>query len=93
MMMMGYPTYTNDFQARQMYDALGNHWASTLISFLALLCAPIPFLFHRYGPQIRARSKFAASEAVEEIVKQAEEVIDQKQRQASIQPKQKIEIV
>lgn len=42
-----------------MYDNLDNQWAGTLIAFLALICVPIPFLFYRYGPAIRAKSKFA----------------------------------
>lgn len=42
-----------------MYDNLNNQWASTLIAFLSLICVPIPFLFYRYGPAIRAKSKFA----------------------------------
>jgi hypothetical protein len=43
----------------QMYDALGIHWASTIPAFLALVCVPMPFLFYKYGPQIRERCKYA----------------------------------
>ncbi|POY72513.1 hypothetical protein BMF94_4339 [Rhodotorula taiwanensis] len=46
---------------RQMFSKLGNQWALTLIAFLALIMAPIPFVFYRYGPAIRARSTFAPS--------------------------------
>ncbi|ROT35046.1 polyamine transporter 3 [Sodiomyces alkalinus F11] len=52
---------------RQMYDRLGYQWASTLISFLALACCAIPFLFWRYGARIRARSKYAYSGDDEEM--------------------------
>ncbi|CAJ2504349.1 Uu.00g117430.m01.CDS01 [Anthostomella pinea] len=44
----------------QMYGNLGIHWASMVPAFLALVCVPFPFLFFKYGPQIRARCKFAA---------------------------------
>ncbi|TFK32378.1 MFS polyamine transporter [Crucibulum laeve] len=43
----------------QMFTNLGVNWASTLIGLLALLFAPSPFLFYKYGPSIRGRSKFA----------------------------------
>nr|AOR51665.1 MFS multidrug resistance transporter [Phaffia rhodozyma] len=42
-----------------MYQNLGNAWASALVAFLSLACAPMPFLFYRYGAKIRARSKFS----------------------------------
>jgi|SRR6266702_1252733 len=45
----------------QMYEGMGVNWASTLIGGVALLLLPIPFLFYKYGPRIRARSKFAPS--------------------------------
>lgn len=50
----------------QMYASLGIHWASSVPAFLALVCVPFPFLFHRYGPAIRTRCRFA-SEAKEEL--------------------------
>ncbi|KIY65609.1 MFS general substrate transporter [Cylindrobasidium torrendii FP15055 ss-10] len=43
----------------QMYHNLGVNWASTLIAFIAVLLAPMPFLFFRYGARIRMKSKFA----------------------------------
>ncbi|KAG6860817.1 hypothetical protein C0995_007318 [Termitomyces sp. Mi166 len=43
----------------QMFENLGVNWASTLLGLLGLLLAPSPFLFYRYGPQIRLRSRFA----------------------------------
>ncbi|EMR66160.1 putative fluconazole resistance protein 1 protein [Eutypa lata UCREL1] len=47
----------------QMYDALGIHWASSIPAFLALACLPFPFLFYKYGEQIRLRCKFASEAA------------------------------
>lgn len=46
-----------------MYQNLGIHWASSVPAFLALACVPFPFLFYRYGAQIRSRCKFAAQAA------------------------------
>lgn len=46
--------------AIQMYDALTYKWANTLMALLATIMAPVPFVLFRYGPQLRARSKFAS---------------------------------
>lgn len=43
----------------QMYDRLGDQWASSLIAFISLACCAIPFLFWQYGARIRTRSKYA----------------------------------
>lgn len=43
-----------------MYRALGIHWASSIPAFVSVFCLPIPFLFYKYGPAIRARCRFAA---------------------------------
>ncbi|KAI9727718.1 MAG: MFS siderochrome iron transporter 1 [Chrysothrix sp. TS-e1954] len=43
----------------QMYNSLGIHWASSIPAFLALACAPLPFLFYTYGAAIRSKSKYA----------------------------------
>ncbi|KUJ21872.1 MFS general substrate transporter [Mollisia scopiformis] len=47
----------------QMYKNLGNQWASSIPAFLLLGCLPFPFLFHRYGPQIRSKCKYASESA------------------------------
>lgn len=47
-------------------------WACTLIAFLALICAPIPFVFYKYGKTIRGWSKYAPSdEEVREMMARA----------------------
>ncbi|KAF8900698.1 MFS polyamine transporter [Gymnopilus junonius] len=43
----------------QMFTNLKVNWASTLIGLIALLFVPCPFLFKKYGPRIRTKSKFA----------------------------------
>ncbi|KAL1410858.1 hypothetical protein Q8F55_001801 [Vanrija albida] len=50
----GFPLF-----ASQMYERLGTQWASCLLAFLALVMAPIPFVLIKYGPALRARSKFS----------------------------------
>lgn len=46
----------------QMYDRLGDQWASTLLAFIGLGCCAIPFVFFFYGARIRAHSHYAYSE-------------------------------
>ncbi|CAK7271059.1 hypothetical protein SEPCBS57363_004421 [Sporothrix epigloea] len=45
----------------QMYHKLGDQWASSLLAFLTVAMLPFPFLFYKYGKQIRSRSKFAVT--------------------------------
>ncbi|KAF2849323.1 MFS general substrate transporter [Plenodomus tracheiphilus IPT5] len=39
-----------------MYEAMGYGWGNSMLGFIALSLTPIPFLFIKYGEQIRARS-------------------------------------
>lgn len=39
----------------QMYRKLGLQWASWLLAFISLAMIAIPFLFYRYGKQLRAK--------------------------------------
>lgn len=48
------PLYT-----KYMFEALGVGGGGSLIGGVATLLAPIPFIFYKYGEQIRRRSKFA----------------------------------
>jgi len=50
--------------AFRMYAAAGIHWASMVPALLALICVPLPFLFFKFGPKIRARCKYAAESDV-----------------------------
>ncbi|KAJ5484966.1 drug/proton antiporter YHK8 [Penicillium diatomitis] len=43
----------------QMYNNLGFNWATTLLAFLTLAMLPFPYIFFRYGPNIRKKSRFA----------------------------------
>ena len=55
-----------------MYNQLTFRWASTLFGILASLLAIVPFVLFAYGPQIRARSRFARNLAQKEA--EAEEL-------------------
>jgi hypothetical protein len=46
------------FAARPMYNSLGVPWACSLLGFLSVLMAVIPFVFIWKGESIRARSEF-----------------------------------
>ncbi|ORY77417.1 major facilitator superfamily domain-containing protein, partial [Protomyces lactucae-debilis] len=41
---------------RQLYENLGNMWASALLAFIVLAMLPLPFLFYVKGEKIRAKS-------------------------------------
>ncbi|GAA5981253.1 hypothetical protein JCM10908_004039 [Rhodotorula pacifica] len=43
----------------QMYNGLGYQWASFLAGCIALVLAATPWILFRFGPTIRARSRFA----------------------------------
>jgi hypothetical protein len=44
-----------------MYDHLTFPWASTLVGFIALAFAVVPWLLIKYGEKLRARSSIAVS--------------------------------
>ncbi|KAL7806285.1 major facilitator superfamily domain-containing protein [Trichoderma aethiopicum] len=44
---------------RQMFEGMHIEWAATLLGCVALVLAPIPFVFYFYGAKIRAKSKIA----------------------------------
>ncbi|OJJ70363.1 hypothetical protein ASPBRDRAFT_44517 [Aspergillus brasiliensis CBS 101740] len=41
-----------------LYDGLGVPWGSSLLGFFALAFAPLPWVFYRFGPRIRLKSKY-----------------------------------
>lgn len=43
----------------QLYEAMGVHWATTMLALLVAAFIPMPVLFYKYGERIRAQSKFA----------------------------------
>ncbi|KFA78815.1 hypothetical protein S40288_05492 [Stachybotrys chartarum IBT 40288] len=67
----------------QMYDRLGDQWASTLLAFLSLACCGIPFLFWKFGARIRARSKFAYAGDEEDEESSSDDIEKAKKGQSS----------
>lgn len=58
---------------RQMFSALGVGGGGSLVGGVAALLAVIPFMFYKFGKQIRIRSKFAPTKAKQELRQQDEE--------------------
>lgn len=67
----GFPLF-----AVQMYDRLNPRWASTLLGFIAILLAPIPFVLYRFGPFLRQKSKYAPTKPHQVKAAQLEEKKD-----------------
>ncbi|TKA63383.1 hypothetical protein B0A55_12183 [Friedmanniomyces simplex] len=42
----------------QMYQRLGIGWATSLLGFISLAMVGIPFVFFKFGPRIRANSRY-----------------------------------
>ena len=42
----------------QMYEKLGINWASSLLGFVSVALLPVPWLFYKFGPRIRAHSRY-----------------------------------
>lgn len=54
----------------QMFTALGVGGGGSLVAGVATLLAAIPFLFYKYGKQIRLRSKFAPTSKEEQAMEE-----------------------
>ncbi|ETN46113.1 uncharacterized protein HMPREF1541_00297 [Cyphellophora europaea CBS 101466] len=62
------PLFTN-----QMFKALGVGGGGSLVGGVALLLAPIPFVFYKYGESIRVKSKFAPTKPAKAAAKSDDE--------------------
>ncbi|TNY19034.1 major facilitator superfamily domain-containing protein [Rhodotorula diobovata] len=49
-----FPLFVN-----QWFSAMGVNWACSLIGFVALVIAPAPFFFYKFGWKLRQKSRFA----------------------------------
>ncbi|CCM05490.1 uncharacterized protein FIBRA_07711 [Fibroporia radiculosa] len=47
-----------------MYANIGDGWACSVFAFLVTACMPIPYLFYKYGPWLRAHSKWALQDTI-----------------------------
>ena len=45
-----------------MFNGMGYQYAGLLLSLVATLAAPLPFILFKYGERIRAKSKYASSD-------------------------------
>lgn len=54
----------------QMYERLKIGWATSIFAFIALLMAPFPFIFAKWGPSFRARSPYGYHAYFKEIAAQ-----------------------
>lgn len=45
----------------QMFQKLGVQWAASLLGFLSIVLACMPFVFYRWGPALRKRSAYSSS--------------------------------
>jgi len=59
----------------QMFQRLGVQWAGTLLGFLSLGLATLPFVFYVVGPKLRARSAYLVRGQVGEMEERAGEAI------------------
>jgi MFS family permease len=44
--------------ASHLYNRLGVAWATSFLGFVTAAMIPVPLLFYKYGPRIRAKSRF-----------------------------------
>lgn len=51
MVVVGIPFYRN----------MGPHWTVTILACLSLLLTPMPYVFYKFGPRIRMRSRFISA--------------------------------
>jgi hypothetical protein len=70
--------------ARPMYSTLGIHWAGSLLAFISLGMAVIPFVFIRYGDRIRANSRFCQYLKEVDEKEAAEEERDRRQSEMEL---------
>lgn len=67
---------------------MGYRWASGLVAFVAFACTPMPFIFYKYGPAIRKKSRYAPDVPAAKPVAPADteekrDVIEEKQPQVA----------
>ena len=50
----GFPLFSE-----RLFDSQGYQWGGSILAFLAIALAPIPFILIRYGPSLRQKSPWA----------------------------------
>ena len=51
----------------QLVEAIGFDWTCSLLAFVALVLGPVPWVFFRFGPGLRAKSTYVPHIAVDAI--------------------------
>jgi MFS transporter, DHA1 family, multidrug resistance protein len=64
-----------------MFEGIGVEWGMTLLGCVAALFIPMPFILHKYGKKIRAKSKFAPAPDVQQDKRRDEEARGQQEEQ------------
>lgn len=59
---------------------MGYQYAGLLLSLVASLAIPLPYLLFRFGERIRAKSKFASSNEALEKERTTDENVDERPR-------------
>lgn len=44
------------------YENLGVQYTVTILACISVVCTPVPYVFYKYGPAIRRRSRYAPTE-------------------------------
>ncbi len=55
--------------ARPMYEAIGVHWAMTLLGCIAAALTPGPYVLYKFGRQLRKKSHYAKTDVGEDLTK------------------------
>ncbi|KAK9479389.1 major facilitator superfamily domain-containing protein [Lipomyces japonicus] len=58
----GFPLFTI-----QMYEKMGIDWATTFYAFVGLVLLPLPWVFHKFGPRLRQRSRYNVKQELDEL--------------------------
>lgn len=53
--------------SHRMYETLGSAWATSILGFFAVAMAPLPYVFYKFGPNLRRRSKFHQKTVREDV--------------------------
>lgn len=61
-----------------MFRGIGLHWAASVPGFIAVACAPLPFVFYKFGPRIREGSRYASKADADTMALREEKKEDKK---------------
>ncbi|KAI0363222.1 MFS general substrate transporter [Pilatotrama ljubarskyi] len=70
--------------AHSVIDALGTKWGVTVFAFISLGMIPIPFIFVRFGPALRARSRHARE--AREMIARMHKTDDDEDKRSTVLP-------